>query len=223
MVTDDVGDAHGTIIGGATLADTGNLELDGVDDYVQLPDGLLAGFDGATFMVWATWGGSQCWERLFDFGNNVVVGGRLEADTSFFMTPHFCATEPRPAIRLEFRTSFVAEGAPYARSTAAGPALPSAPERHHYAATVDPDAGRMTLYIDGAAVGNAPLADADTGAPLSLTEVRAIDNWLGRSQYLADAFFVGSFDEFRLYALPLGAAQIQAAFEAGPDTVLDVE
>jgi hypothetical protein len=81
----------------------------------------------------------------------------------------------------------------------------------------------MTLYIDGAAVDNAPLADADTGALLSLADVRAIDNWLGRSQYLADAFFVGSFDEFRLYAVPLGAAQIQAAFEAGPDAVLDVE
>jgi hypothetical protein len=173
-------------------------------------------------MVWATWRGDNCWERLFDFGNNVVTGGHLEAETSLFMTPHVCATDPLPAVRLEFRTSLDPTGTPYVRFTAAGRDVLSAPEAHQYVATLDATA-TMTLYVDGAKADTSSLTDDASGTTYSVRDVRDIDNWLGRSQYLADAFFVGDFDEFRIYGVPLTADQVQAAFDAGPDTVPDVE
>jgi hypothetical protein len=223
VVADAAGNADGTIFGGASLAGDGQLQLDGVDDFVQLPDGLISSLDDASLMVWATWRGDSCWERLFDFGNNLVVGTVVEADTSLFMTPHWCRTEMLPAVRLEFRTHDSDAEVPYVRFTASSPDVLTAPEPHHYVATLDTASTQMFLYIDGTEVGRSSLVDAATGATHGLGDVRDLDNWLGRSQYLVDAFFMGDFDEFRIYGVALDAAAIQAAFEAGPDTVLNVE
>lgn len=93
---------------------------------------------------------------------------------------------------------------------------------HHYVVTVDSATSRMVLYVDGLAVGNGSLTNAD-GVRRTLGDVRDLDNWLGRSQYLADAFFLGSFDEFRIYAAALDADQVLLAFEAGPDVVPSLE
>ena len=34
-------------------------------------------------------------------------------------------------------------------------------------------------------------------------------NWLGRSQYIADAFFSGMIDDFRIYETALSAAEVK--------------
>eukprot|EP01032_Pedospumella_encystans_P033523 gene33522-37886_t len=47
----------------------GALALDGVDDYVALPAGLVAGLSDFTVAVWVYWNGGRSWERIFDFGS----------------------------------------------------------------------------------------------------------------------------------------------------------
>src|SRR4051794_35764219 len=41
LVRDSVGNAHGVLKGGATLDGAGHATLDGRDDYVDLPNGLV--------------------------------------------------------------------------------------------------------------------------------------------------------------------------------------
>jgi hypothetical protein len=50
---DSVGAKHGTLEGGAAIS--GNaVQLDGVNDYVNLPGGLLTGLTNLTFEAWFT-------------------------------------------------------------------------------------------------------------------------------------------------------------------------
>ena len=53
---------------------------------------------------------------------------------------------------------------------------------------------------------------------VSLSGITDTNNWLGRSQYAADADFAGSISEFRIYGTARSAAQIAASNTAGPDT-----
>src|SRR5881628_3912518 len=49
--TDSVGTAHGTLVGGATVSN-GQVVLDGVDGYVDLPNDLFTNFTSITFETW---------------------------------------------------------------------------------------------------------------------------------------------------------------------------
>jgi len=67
--------------------------------------------------------------------------------------------------------------------------------------------------MDGVLVGtrNAPM-------PLSAMAGQDLNNWLGRSQFSADAYWGGKYNEFRIYSGILTPAQVQASFAAGPDS-----
>jgi hypothetical protein len=58
-VEDLVGTAHGTILGGAALDGSGRLVLDGVDDFVDLPNRILSILTDASLLAWVTWLGSR--------------------------------------------------------------------------------------------------------------------------------------------------------------------
>jgi hypothetical protein len=77
-------------------------------------------------------------------------------------------------------------------------------------AVFDASNDSMALYVDGALIGTT----AWTG---SLSEVNALNNWLGHSQFSADPDFDGSLDEFRIYDVALDAEQALYSFEAGRD------
>jgi hypothetical protein len=62
---------------------------------------------------------------------------------------------------------------------------------------------KMKLYLDGEKVGEA----ATTLLPKDLGNTT--QNWLGRSQYVADAYFFGLLDEFRIYNRALSPAEIR--------------
>ena len=60
----------------------------------------------------------------------------------------------------------------------------------------------MVLYLDGEKTAEAPteLAPMDLGV--------TTQNWLGRSQYGADAYFQGSLDDFRIYTSALTELEV---------------
>jgi hypothetical protein len=74
---------------------------------------------------------------------------------------------------------------------------------HHTAVVIDGTALTATLYLDGAVVSSSSV----TVLPKNLGVSN--QNWIGRSQFTADAFFNGAVDDFRIYDRAMSAAEIR--------------
>jgi len=74
---------------------------------------------------------------------------------------------------------------------------------HHVAVTIDSKAMMLAVYLDGEPVASG----ATTLLPRDLGNTT--QNWLGRSQYAADAYFLGSLDDFRIYDRALSPAEVR--------------
>jgi len=96
----------------------------------------------------------------------------------------------------------ITTGAGAGESPVTAPA-PLSPGWHHLAVTVDSSAMTLQLYVDGNVVASAPT----TVLPADLGETT--QNWLGRSQYEADPYFMGMLDEFRIYDRALSASEVR--------------
>ncbi len=73
----------------------------------------------------------------------------------------------------------------------------------YVAVVIDSQTMTMKLYLDGEPVGEA----ATTLLPRDLGVTT--QNWLGRSQWTADAYFPGSLDDFRIYNRVLSKAEVR--------------
>ncbi len=181
---------HGTISGNIGYEDGPSgkaMIFNGTNAYVTLPIGpliaTLTDTTVATNVYFANTGGA--WQRIFDFGSNTTA--------YMFLCPRQGTTG---AMRFAIRTPTVTE-----RIVNAPTMLPSG--WHHVAVVIDSKAMRLTLYLDGVQVGSA----ATTILPKDMGNTT--QNWLGKSQYAADAYFTGSLDEFRIYNRALSASEIR--------------
>ncbi|MBN1806231.1 MAG: hypothetical protein JW837_13365 [Sedimentisphaerales bacterium] len=162
------------------------LGFDGANDYVRLPIGsAIASMSDITVSTWANFfnlGGG--WQRLWDFGMNDQI--------YMFVTPRIGTNGQ---LRFAIATDTVAE------ASITGPAtLPSG--WHHVTVVIDSSSMTMMLYQDGKLVadGPTPLLPSDLG--------ETTENYLGRSQFAADSFYLGSLDEFRIYDRALSVEEI---------------
>ncbi len=168
----------------------GGLQLDGLDDYVSLPIGSVINLlNSSTFATWVNFsnGGGE-WQRIFDFGNNTTV--------YMFLSPRIAATG---VMRFAITTSGNSETAEQRLNAPA--TLPRG--WHHVAVTIDADNDTSGLYLDGVQVAkntNATLDPNDLGV--------TANNWLGRSQWAADAYLNGYLDDFRIYSRALSPEQV---------------
>jgi hypothetical protein len=225
-VVDSIGTADGQVVN-AELTGQGTLTLaGGIGDqtqYVALPHGLLRELHDATFEAWVNWAapasgsGPTPWQRIFDFGEGTTgVAGEqtttTDARSYLFLTP---LTAPRtagevPHMRVAFQ---VPHDSP---SVTTETLVNSDPLRAgvdtHLGVVVDSASRRMSLFVQGEIAGAVTLAQDD---PLSY--VYDINDWLGRSQFAADAGFIGTFTEFRIYSTALSASQMHVSYDAGPD------
>ncbi len=80
VVIDEVGGQDGELLGGAVLDQSGRLTLDGEDDFVDLPNGLVSELEDATFVVWTIWDGGAGSKRVFDFGVSRLGEGVEQRD-----------------------------------------------------------------------------------------------------------------------------------------------
>jgi hypothetical protein len=198
-----VGDASAVIRGGALLNDSGVLALDGVDDYVDLPNRTLASLQNATLISWVSWSGGVCWQRVFDFGfNDLPEGQEGFGRASLFLTFSTCP-EGKLAARSEL------PGAQRVFTAMSDASLPS-DRAMQLAVVYDADRSRMRLYLDGT-----PMADTQTDIPLSA--LQDVNAWLGRSQWSQDDFTRARFDEFRIYDRALTDQEIRDTFTRGPN------
>jgi hypothetical protein len=202
-VVDSVGHANGVLMGGATLDGAGHAALDGQNDYVDLPNGLISHLTDATLIAWLSWNGGPCWQRVFDFGSTDVGEDMVgNATTSIFATPLRCVGKG-PAAAFETTTAILGS----VDSDQPFPVLQNLP----LALVLDASAGQMRFYAAGELLG--------TGQMAPLAQLSDVNDWLGQSQWIQDDHLRGTYDEFRIYDSALSPDQLAAVESTGPDTV----
>jgi hypothetical protein len=198
--TDSVGDLDGDLIG-TTLTGTGSVDL-ATGPHVNLPNALLDGLVNATFEVWLRRGSlTSAWQRVFDFGDSGVEDASNLGASYIFLTPR-TTSDKGNAVRLTYYNGVATEVA------LTGAAILPLDTASHVAAVFDDAGNAMRLYVNGDLVAEGAWAEA-------LSDINAINNWLGKSQYMADPGFDGSIDEFRIYDVALDEEQIEYSIAAG--------
>ena len=215
IVTDSKSAANGAVMGkGAALSGNGTLVLAGgvlpvandPGQYVELPTNCLMGLSNATFEAWVTWNGGtdsatyrSYWQRIFDFGETSTT----TSGTYLLLTPR-AASAAGPS-RVAFTAGMGAMSeAPVVNG------VPLSAGATHFTVVVDQTNSLISLYLNGT------LSAAGTFTS-SLSAINASNCWLGRSQYAADPYFSGTFDEFRVYSAALSAADIAFSQSMGPN------
>ena len=201
FVPDLVGSADATLVGGATLNGSGQVVLDGSTGYIELPAGMISTLKSATFVMWMSWNGGNCGQRIFDFGTGTTGG----SSTYFNLATGSCSLAnqgiDRPIIR------FVTGSA---NSQFEGLEALTAGE-YFIAVVVDADAGTLSWYINTQTI-------VSTSAPeVVLASLDDSSNWLGKSSRSGQPLLSGSYDEFRIYNEALSAQQIKVILDAGPE------
>jgi hypothetical protein len=198
IIADSIGGPawNGTLPSGGTFAE-GQLTLtSGSSQYAALPPGIVSPLNDFTIETWVRLNSTTNWSRILDFGRNTT--------TNMFLTPQNGGDG-----RLRFAITTGGNGA---EQRIDGPSALAAGVWHHIAVTLNGNTG--ILYQNGVAVGT---NNAMTLRPSSLGSTA--NNYLGRSQY-SDPYLNGSIDEFRIYAVPLSAAEIAATWALGPNQAM---
>jgi hypothetical protein len=204
-LVDRVGRANARLLGGAQLGNAGSVWLDGDNDYVDLPNGVLSRLSDATIVVWFELDSDpqRCWERVFDFGSSDGGEGTVgRALTSLFFTPRPCGGEMHSLLMAEFAGE---QGSLPGRQLSAGRTI-------QIAVTFEARRDATTLYQDGAFI-----EIRRTG--FALAKINDVNNWLGRSQWSQDRYARIRYDEFRIYNRALRASEIAELARRGPDAV----
>ncbi len=202
--SDSVGNAHGTLMGGASIAN-GSVVLNGSSAYVDLPNGIIATRSNITFEAWVTDEGSGTWARIFDFGFSTGGENNPNQGTNYvFITPQSGGGVLRAAITVGGSGNEQVVEWPGSRLPIGRPA--------HVVFTIDAGNRIGRLYVDGQLVGENP---SMTHNPTMLGYT--VNNWLGRSQWVWDPYFKGSIHEFRIYDGILTPEEIAISYQLGPD------
>lgn len=178
---------NGSLLSGAgyTTGQLGNaMNLDGTNDYAQLPNSVVSGLRDFTITVWLKLDASPTWSRVFDFGDGTT--------RYMFLTPK----SGGGTLRFGITTSGSA-----GQQQINAPALPLNIWKH-VAVSLSGTVG--TLYVDGVPVAFNPsitLSPADLGI--------TTNSYLGKSQF-ADPYLDGKLDDFRIYNRALGTTEIAA-------------
>ncbi|WP_162910835.1 LamG-like jellyroll fold domain-containing protein [Hymenobacter oligotrophus] len=175
-------------------AASAGLALDGTNDYVSLPAGLLGSAQSFTFEAWVNYQDNGVWTRIFDFGSSTNV--------NMFLTPR-ANWNAASVDKLAFG---ITTGSSAGEQRIVGnTGMPTG--WHHVAVSMAWNATTSqavgTLYLDGAVVG--------TNANMTLNPalLGTLNNvWLGRSQYGQDPYLKGQIDEVRIWNVARTAAQI---------------
>lgn len=218
IIFDSISEAHGALYGNAKLSEiTENsvsrniLSLDGEGDqksytegsFVALPPDLISNFDSFTVEMWVRANKNKgSWMRLFDFGNCRESDGQIVEGLQYsMMTWASDNGDMRNGVRVNNIEQIVS-----AASLPIGDGV-----FHHIIYTYDSATQLGTIYIDGNKAGE----DFQEFNP---TQFGGCPNmWIGKSQFAADPYFCGDFDEFRIYQGTISEEEAAINYEQGTD------
>jgi O-glycosyl hydrolase len=182
---------NGGSFSGGQLTLSSNLQ-----QYVSLPTGIVSTLSNFTIAVWVRLNSGANWTRIFDFGNDTT--------TYMFLTPQNGSTS-----RVRFAITL--SGPAGEQQINCNSSL-SVGGWYQVAVTLNGNTG--LLYLNGIPAGT---NTAMTLKPSSLGSTA--NNYLGRSQW-SDPYLNGLIDEFRIYSVPLSAAEIAATYALGANQLL---
>ena len=168
------------------------IDLDGSDDYLTIPSGVVSDVENLTIAAWVNWDGGNDWQRIFDFGDGT---GRY-----LFLSPSAGGGTLRFAINNGGGEN-IAETTVLETGTWV-----------HLAVTLSN--WTTKLYVNGVVV-------ASNGASLNPTgfDFTPANNYIGKSQFGSDPLFNGRIDDFRIYGYALSdTAVADLAIGAPADT-----
>lgn len=158
--------------------------LDGVNDYIKLPSGLMDKVSNFTIATWIYLNEKSNWNRIIDFGSSTNSYMFLtSSNSSGLMSFEILSADGRKQT---------------VTSTKDLPVL----GWHHVSITLDP-LNILKMYLDGENVGtgyNFQLRPYDI-APSSA-------NYIGKSQFSTDPYLNGWLDEMRFYNYALSSEEI---------------
>jgi hypothetical protein len=157
------------------------LSLDGISQYVLLPDPVA---NASTFAAWVKWNGGATWQRVFDFGANTT--------DYFFLTPRANNGKMHFAITINGSGAEQTIDAPSAMPTGSW---------CHVALTLDGTKG--LLYLNGQPVG--------TNSSMTIRPWQTLPsaNYIGQSQSATNPMFSGEIGSFRIFGRALSSAEIK--------------
>lgn len=208
-IVDRMGGPSGTLYGGVNLSGDGSVTLDGQDDYVDLPNGLLSSKTSATILVWTTAVDGPAYWRILDFGTN-SEGEDPDPELSAVGATYVALTT-ETGLDPSGMALFIGHGGASAEDRAVTD-LRFDDEPVTLGVVLDGEAALAHLYVNGALAASTPLT-----APLD--EIDDVNNWLGRSQYAADPNYPGTYTELRVYDRALSACEVATLTEWGPDVL----
>ncbi len=180
------------------LTGTPDGHLTGDADYIQLPEGIVAGLTDITVAAWVNLNVRDDDARIFDFGQP----GDAASDS---MVRMYLTTHGSSGPRFAITTS----GAAGEQQVEATTALPTE-TWSHVAVTIS--AGVGTIYVDGVAAGSGRVTLTPSGLGTTVA------NWIGRAQYpqVDIKFLNGLVDEFQIFGRGLSVEEI-ASIAQSPD------
>ena len=203
-IVDQRGGPSGRLLGGATLDGSGTLHLDGIDDYVDLPNGIVSGLEEVTIAAWVRHLGGGGYTRIFDFGISSIgedpAPNASYVGRSYFATTTSTGNDPSGVAALLSATGSGGE------TTAATATFLGRTLRQVVVVVAN---GTLALFLDGALVARGPRT-------IALSAIADVNDWLGRSNYAADPYLWADYEDFRVYDHALADCAVTATFTAGP-------
>ena len=194
---------NGALVGGPawTPGKLNNaVSLDGGDDYVDLPDGILNGAGACTVAAWVNPDTLSTWARIFDFGTGTT--------SYMFLAPKAGGSN---ALRFAITTNSYNNE----QQINASAPLPAG-VWSHVAVTLNGSTG--ILYVNGVEVGR---NSSMTLTPASLGSTT--QNYIGKAQF-PDPYFDGRVDDFYVYNYALSPAEVAGLMAfTEPDLTPDPE
>lgn len=159
----------------------GAVNLTGAN-YILLPEGIVGNLNDFTITAWVNQGAVTAWQRLLDFGNDITK--------YMYFTLNDGSTSRFAINNNNSWQEFSAPGL-------------NDPGKWHFVA-VTKTGNNAALYIDGIKSATSDTIEYD---PADLGSTTA--NYIGKSQYPADANFNGRIDDFRIYTQGMTDIEIQ--------------
>lgn len=158
------------------------LVLDGVKDYITLPEFTLSPTQGLTIEAWVWYDAFQPWGRIFDFGNGAGADNILLANDG--------ANLNLTIVKKGRGSALQADG------------VLETGKWIHLAATID-EKGNAALFKDGQKIR--------TGKVLIPDAVKRSANFIGKSNWPNDALFKGRLSDMRIWTTTRNDKQIRDA------------
>jgi len=206
---------------------SGNVPMNSMSAYIDLPNGIVSSQTNITIEIWATPLSSPSWARIAEFGSCVGAGDGLGAAGEYTGN----ANDPAPGSTTSYSDIMLsaAEGTNIDLQRLEGKAYDTnvfdydadlattAGVMHHYAITFTDGAGsyasqggRLEWYRDGYQV-------AFVDVNFHLSSIGDVNDWLGRSQWSGDSLANNDYAEVRISNVALSPGQILANYELGPN------